>query len=138
MNLFFKVLRVFWVISYSSNALAHGEQLPGPHKGYIRMPGAFHTEVVPTAGEREFKVYLLDLSFSAPKTERSKVKAVLLRKDGTTTAATCSATGESFTCRFSDSAKLDRGLLEIKANRLGLEGTPVQYKLPFSFSDAAH
>jgi len=32
---------------YATQGLAHGEEIPGPHGGYVQMPANFHTEVVP-------------------------------------------------------------------------------------------
>jgi hypothetical protein len=35
-------------------AWGHGEDKPGPNGGYIQMPGAFHTELVPVS-DKVFK-----------------------------------------------------------------------------------
>ena len=45
----------------SVNLFAHGEDKPGPHGGYIRMPGSFHTEVVKE--KAGYRVYLLDINW---------------------------------------------------------------------------
>ena len=73
------VLLLFILGSYSINVLAHGEDTPGPHRGYIRMPGAFHTEVV-QSGTNLFKVYLLDLQWKNPSVKNSTLEVKLSGK----------------------------------------------------------
>ena len=51
---------------------AHGGNKPGPHGGKIKMPGMFHTELI-INNKNSFKVYLLDMKFKNPTTERSEV-----------------------------------------------------------------
>ena len=55
-----KYLILFASIWTATNAFAHGEDKAGPHGGFIRMPGAYHTEVVPVS-KNQAKVYLLDM-----------------------------------------------------------------------------
>lgn len=58
------------IISY--NSFAHGMNKHGPNGGYIKMPGAFHTELVD--GDEKMHVYLLDMSFKNPTIDSSSVK----------------------------------------------------------------
>lgn len=58
---------------FSTHASAHGENKPGPNGGYIRMPGAFHTEIVPN-GKHKIKVYLLDIEWKNPSVINSKLE----------------------------------------------------------------
>jgi hypothetical protein len=51
-------------------ASAHGEDKAGPNGGFIRMPGAFHTELVPS-GKDKLKVYLLDIQWKNPSLKNS-------------------------------------------------------------------
>lgn len=51
----------------------------GPNGGYIKMPGAYHTELV--EGKETIKVYLLDISFKNPVTDKSSVKIKYLGND---------------------------------------------------------
>lgn len=120
----------------TSLALAHGENKPGPNQGYVRMPGAFHTEVVPV-GEEAFKVYLLDIGFKNPVSSNSAVSA-RLKQGASVVEATCAAAQEFFSCKLPTGSKLENGVLEIKANRLGSPGAAAHYKLPLSFTDMAH
>ncbi len=119
-----------------SPALAHGENKPGPHGGHVRMPGAFHTEVVP--GDEKFKVFLLDISFETPTAVNSTVHAQLKKADDTFVDATCSAETDFFVCKLPQGLTLQNGMLEIKASRLGAPSVPVEYKLPLTFAGTAH
>lgn len=124
------------VVFFSSKALAHGEDKPGPHQGHIRMPGAFHTELV-SSGLNEIKIYLLDISFKNPVTKQSNVNLRL--KQGINEAeAKCSVSLDYFSCKFPKENKLDHGTLEVKASRLGSSGAPVQYDLPLEFTKLNH
>lgn len=119
-----------------STVLAHGENKLGPHQGYVRMPGAFHTEVVP-AGD-EFKVYLLDMGFRNPTVANSAVHAQVRKVDNGVAAADCTVTQDFFSCKLPKGTTLQNGTLELKASRLGEPSISVQYKLPLQFSDIAH
>src|SRR5580704_7309495 len=67
-------LLIFLVIIHPY-AFAHGEDKPGPHGGFIRMPGAFHIEVIPR--NTSFEIMLLDIKFQHPTTKNSSVKATI-------------------------------------------------------------
>ncbi len=120
----------------ASLALAHGEDKPGPHQGHVRMPGAFHTELVPV-GPVEYKIYLLDIGFQNPTTERSVV-TLRLRQDTSEIEAKCSASKDFFSCKFPEDTKFNSGALEVKASRLGSPGATAQYKLPLEFTKMKH
>ena len=60
MKMIFKALVL--LIFSSSIANTHGMDKLGPHKGYVQMPGAFHTEVVQDK-DGSFRIYLLDVEF---------------------------------------------------------------------------
>jgi hypothetical protein len=114
----------------SSGAMAHGEDKPGPNQGYLRMPGAFHTEVVPFGDA--FKIYLLDISFKDPVTANSTV-AAWLKQAGESKELTCAPAKDFFSCKLPTGVKLDNGILEVKASRLGAPSGPAQYDLPLRF-----
>lgn len=109
---------------------AHGEDKPGPNGGYVRMPGAFHTEVVPRkAGE--FEVFLLDVQFKNPATKDSTVSAVLKTSKGET-KLTCAATKQSsFLCQ--GAGKKPDGILRVDATRENAKGNTAEYTLPLKF-----
>lgn len=120
----------FLIFTSSTSAFAHGEDKPGPHKGIVRMPGAFHTELVPHTLTR-YEVFLLDMDWKNATVEKSKVAAVLKTVDGKKVSLACAASRESFTCNLSDgqSPKLGDKLL-VKATRKGTSGDEAIYEFP--------
>lgn len=119
---------LFMITALSSLAHGHGEDKPGPHGGFIRMPGAFHVEIVPT-GKAQAKVYLLDINWQNPSMKNAEVELVLGQKG----RAKCSAqNGSFFLCSFPSGSDLSKtGELKVKAKREGQVGNEVTYELPF-------
>ncbi len=112
-------------------AFGHGEDKPGPNGGYIRMPGAFHTEVVPE--KESFRVYLLDVAWQNPTVKNSYV-----RYSGTgQKEIRCRAKKTYFLCPFPKGVKLDKGRLQISSQREGTTGADALYDLPLKFSTPA-
>lgn len=105
---------------------AHGENKPGPHGGQIRMPGAFHTEVL--ARPDGFQVYLLDINFQKPIVSKSNVKATL-KSDGEIVNLKCETHPDHFFCPVTIPPKA--GILLIEATRESAIGSVAQYNLPF-------
>ena len=109
-------------------ASAHGEDKFGPNKGFVRMPGAFHTEVVPF-GKNKIKIYLLDISWKNPSVLNSEVKATLIsesKEDGV-----CVTKKNYFLCTFSKSVNLQKKAeLQITAQRENQKGNVAVYNLP--------
>lgn len=107
------------------NAISHGEDKPGPHGGFIKMPGGFHTEVVPATGP-QLKVYLLDIEWKNPVTDNSNV---------TLNGKPCKPEREVFICDLDKKIDLKKkGTLNIKSTRLGQKGNTAIYDLPLSLS----
>jgi hypothetical protein len=112
------------LLSLSTIAYAHMEHMPGPHKGQIRMPGAFHTELV-LEGQTA-KVYLLDVNFKNPEIKNSSV--ILKTKNSSIIRnVNCIQKTDYFECQVPDSHNIEALLL--KATRLGLSGKEVVYPL---------
>lgn len=128
-----KVLGISFMLfsmNYASRAQAHGEDKPGPHQGFIRMPGAFHTEVK-DEGPRGFKIYLLDVSLKNPSVDDSLVEATVSAKDGRSIALACKVEGKAFICQGPEGLKKESlSALSIKAKRKGVQGGVAQYPLP--------
>ncbi len=61
---------------YGVFSFSHGGDKPGPHGGYVEMPGLLHTEVVPDK-DGSFHIYLLDIEFKNPTVKNSEVQAWL-------------------------------------------------------------
>lgn len=110
-------------------AFAHGEDKPGPNGGFIRMPGAFHTEVVPIT-QHQFKVYLLDINWKNPSTVNSSLTVTY--SGSPKHIAQCAAKeGGYFQCSLPESVDIGkRGHLTIASKREGQQGVDVTYDLP--------
>lgn len=107
--------------------LAHGEDKLGQNGGYIRMPGGFHTEVM--ISDNKLLVYLLDINWKDPVTEKSSVFAEYSQK-GTSSSLTCSATGNHFSCQLPKHFKASDGQFYVQADRMGMKGAKAEYLLP--------
>lgn len=112
-------------------AFSHGENKPGPHKGYIRMPGAFHTEVVPV-GNSKFKIYLLDIEWKNPSVQNSKLEVKHLGQDRAVEVQ-CDQKSDHFSCALPKGLSLKKGKLLVMAVRENSPGTEMAYDLPLSF-----
>ena len=113
---------------WSQLTFAHGENKLGPNGGYIKMPGAFHTEIVPLT-PNSLKVYLLDMSWKNPTTLNSSLD--LSHYNGKTTKAKCSLEKDHYLCQFNKSIDLKlKGGLTLSAKRENKDGIPVTYELP--------
>lgn len=117
----------FALAARPSIARAHGDGKPGPHGGIIRMPGAFHTEVVPgKAGG--FDVYVLDVSFANPTTKDVSLGVHFQPGKGAAVGVECSPSGDHFACKLPKGAV--HGELVVHAKRGGAEGAPASYPVP--------
>lgn len=112
----------------------HGENSAGPNKGFIRMPGPFHTEVVPIGGN-QFKVYLLDINFKNPSVKNSTLQ--LIFADKLSTPAHCSIDNKTYyLCSFPKSLAMNKGTrLILNSQREGQKGMEVIYELPLQHQD---
>ena len=111
----------------SQNLYAHGEDQLGPHKGYIRMPGAYHVEVVPK--KNNIHVMLLDINFKNPTVLNSHIKAKISSGKETYTLH-CTPSSYYFSCPANSELLTHNGKLIIESERLLAEGMPVEYPLP--------
>jgi hypothetical protein len=118
----------------SQTVWGHGEEKPGPHKGYLRMPGAFHIELVPQ-GNSKFKVYLLDIEWKNPSVENSKLEIKAIN-DGKTADVKCgNAQGvDHFSCQLPEGYSLKKGELRVSAIRQKSIGAEMRYDLPLTFN----
>lgn len=119
---------IFTAISLlvSNMALAHGEDKFGPNGGFVRMPGAFHTELVPV-DKNNLKIYLLDIQWKNPSVVNSKLVVRLNKK----TKAKCEVKENYFSCVFPKSVDLTKkGELKVLAEREEQKGMEVSYPLP--------
>lgn len=126
-TLFVAVLLFWGFVGPVERAAAHGEDKPGPHGGVIRMPGAFHTELI-ARGTHAVEVYLLDFNWSDPVVAESAV-TVTHRLTEKEIPLECQVESKSFMCRTKGPA-LNEGTLVVHASRKGAPGIPVEYPLP--------
>lgn len=127
----FKIILLVSIFT-STLAIAHGEDKYGPHRGFVRMPGAFHTELVPV-GKNKLKVYLLDIQWKNPSVVKSKVQI----KYNDKIDATCEVKENFYDCTFPKSVNLSKkGELKVTAEREEQKGMEVTYALPLKLENA--
>lgn len=133
MNLFPSAIKFLFALTLlsltGSWVNAHGEDKPGPNKGFIKMPGAFHTELVPE-GKNQLKVYLLDMNWKNPTVADSSLQ-VTHKLAGKSTALECQPTTDHYLCLLVKGINLKKGQLEVLAQRDKQKGNTVIYDLPF-------
>ena len=123
----FKAVLLFLLLTDSILSFAHGEDRPGPHGGFIKMPAAFHVEVVPVKPNR-IKVYLLDMNWKHPTVQDSTVTAQHFSSKKVT-KFNCAKSLDHFICE--GPTDLVSGRLEVQATRIKQKGQPAVYDLPF-------
>jgi len=118
-------------------AQSHGEDKYGPHKGFVRMPGAFHTELV-LDGKNKFKVYLLDIQWKNPSVVKSQIQAKLNNKIEAKCEIQKSESESYFLCALPSKVDLtQKGELRILAVREGQQGAEAIYPLPLKLETPA-
>lgn len=123
----------------SQFAFAHGEDKPGPHGGFIRMPGAYHTEVVPKANG-VFEVYLLDMDWKNPVVKDSSVEAEVRGGPAPAAKAKCRADKTLFRCEFPKGAvtKGEGREIVLTTTRAKQKGNKAVYALPLKLAAPVH
>lgn len=128
---FAELLLVTTIFLGGGSVFAHGEDVPGPHGGEVRMPGAYHTEVILLDSQR-LKIYLLDMNWKNPTVENSKVDVVIRGK--VNSKAVCEKEGNAFSCSFGEDVNLkSRGAFEVQSTRDGVKGGAAKYSTPLKF-----
>ena len=127
-RIFMAIIVVTWVCMAPALGWSHGEDQPGPHGGVVRMPGAFHTEVLPLS-ENSIAVYLLDIQFKNPTRVDSSVEATAASGTGEQSLS-CAPKGDRFECSLPGGATLSSGELFLRAIRNGVQGAQIEYALP--------
>jgi len=121
---------VLLVLLVSQYASAHGEDKYGPHKGFVRMPGAFHTELV-LDGQNQLKVYLLDIEWKNPSVKKSQVQVKYNNKTDAKCDVQSKESDSYFLCVFPAKVDLNKkGELKVIAVREEQKGAEAIYKLP--------
>lgn len=128
MKLAFVTILLTFIIQ--NTVFAHGMGKPGPNGGYIKMPGAYHVELV--SSEAETKVYLLDMNFQ--KLDMSKSKVSMSLKGAKDFPVKCTKEVEFFRCDIKGNELKMYKELTISSSKAGEASAPSVYKLPLSFN----
>lgn len=125
------IAHVFLLLTINTSVvLAHGEDKLGPNGGFVRMPGAFHTEIVPV-GANELKVFLLDMEWKNPSVLNSSVELTYSE-----TKSKCEVKEKYYLCEFPKSVDLTKkGKIKLTAQREKMKGNSVVYELPLSLKN---
>ena len=124
-----QMLLIAAVLFSVNQGFSHGEDKPGPNQGFIQMPGAFHTEVVPKT-KNSIEVYLLDIAWKNPTIQNSSVKAQI-----GTESVQCVAKTNYFHCQFSEKVDLkSKAQLKVLAVREKAVGNEAVYDLPLKLA----
>ena len=111
---------------------AHGEDKPGPHNGAIRMPGAYHVEVIP--GKDALNIMLLDINFKNPTVLNSFIK-VNIKQGKSAYVLRCESMDNYYSCPVSTKLLARKGTLHVESERQMAEGIPVEYTLPLKIPE---
>ncbi len=114
-------------LALAGTVFAHGEDELGPHKGYIKMPGAYHIEVIP--GKDTIDIMLLDVNFKNPTVLNSHIKAKIT-SGSQTVELKCESMANYFSCPVNASMLTSKGALVVDSERQLAEGSAVEYPLP--------
>lgn len=134
----FAIILVF----LGGNVFAHGEDKLGPNKGFIRMPGPFHIEAVPvfkkSSNEEIEKInfYLLDINWKNPSVKDSKMKVKYFVKEKEATELICQKYDSFYQCNIPANIKVSSGTISVSAEREGIKGILVTYKIPFKLQNS--
>lgn len=111
----------------SELSFGHGEDQPGPHGGHIRMPGAFHTELL-VEKNNLFRVYLLDINWKNPTTKNSYVQ---FRINSDKNLIQCKVIKNYFQCQPTQTINLaESNTITINAKRNEIVGSEAIYEFP--------
>ncbi len=124
-----KLAFVTLLMTLSTGVFAHGMNKPGPNGGYVRMPGAYHVELV--SSEAETKVYLLDVNFK--KIDMAKSQVSMSLKGAKDFPVKCTKEAEFFRCDIKGNELKMYKELTITSSKAGEAGVASTYKLPLSF-----
>ena len=120
------------------SAFAHGDNNLGPNKGYLKMPGAFHTELLSNR-DGTFKIYLIDINFKNPMTKDSSVELKYIAHNKKI-IFNCSAFNDQyFVCSSKEvTSKPKNGNIELKAIRGKVQASIATYTLPLKLENIEH
>ena len=125
MNL--QIVTLLSILISSGSALAHGMNNHGPNGGYIKMPGAFHTELVDA--QKTMRVYLLDMAFKNPEVINSTVH-IKYKGKGVEAEYPCTKSSNYFECKKPKDGLKDIKEITVLAVRNNSKGREAVYAVP--------
>lgn len=123
-----KIASFIFLLTFATVSFAHGMNKFGPNGGYVKMPGAFHTELVDKGNK--IHVYLLDMSFKNPTVINSTVKAIY--KGASIIEYSCSKESNYFVCEKPSSGLQGLKEISISAVRNNNKAIAATYNLPLT------
>lgn len=121
------IVLIFSALIATQFVMAHGDGSAGPNGGHIQMPASFHTEVV-AKEDQTFHIYLTDMEFINPTTQKSEIKVTHILA-GKKTELNCRTRKDHYVCQGTQ--KTNSGTLVIQATRDGVKATSeAKYELP--------
>lgn len=111
-------------------SLAHGESQPGPHNGFIRMPGTYHTELVMDQPTATLQIYILDMNFKPLNTDQAEIHAFYTQDKAPNQRQKlpCAKRGSFFACKARE-IRLDSGTIFVQSKLRNENGKDVAYAL---------
>ena len=120
---------IFMFSSFSLQANAHGMNKAGPHGGFIRMPGMYHIELVPSG--LELKVYFLDMNFKPMPINDASLELILVGKKPQ--KAQCLKEIHFFRCDTNEQSYKKYKEVSVESSINGSEDVKSVYKVPLKF-----
>jgi hypothetical protein len=121
-----KIIYLLFTFFIAHGALAHQMDKLGPNGGFVKMPGAYHMELVETADS--LKVYLLDMNFKDALTKNSSVSIVY---SGTKQSQTnCKEQENHFICPKPKEGLNQYKFALVSSTRNKIKGGVARYDLP--------
>lgn len=112
----------------STSAFAHGMNKLGPHNGYIRMPGAYHVELVPESSG--YRIYFLDMQFKNISIQNATANMVV-KSDQSGTIG-CKKESGYFICPVEKQALKTAKEIVLETSINGKTKAASSYSLPLS------
>lgn len=123
------LLTITAALLISTAAFGMGGDKPGPHGGYITMPGTYHVELLDKG--TSMRVFLLDISMKNPVIENSNVSLSFIGNESK--KVNCKPEKKYFVCL---KPKKDLGQyteINLESVRNKVKGEMAVYKLPLHF-----
>ncbi|MDD4976041.1 MAG: hypothetical protein PHY93_16925 [Bacteriovorax sp.] len=113
----------------TNSVFSMGGDKPGPHEGYITMPGTYHVELVDKGNL--LLVYLLDISMKNPTVANSRVSLKFVNDKEV--EVSCKAKNKYFVCNKPNIGLEKFKEIKLESTRNKVKAEVAIYKLPLQF-----